>query len=267
MSITSRLGRCLTALLLTAGIGGIGHIARADDMASMAPIPGGNQRPLPPFVMPEIKPDPNPPIIQGPAGEIFTFFRTGASTCGRYLIAKAVIPPGGGPIPHVHHWTDEFFVMPEGGFTLFMGTQTYASVNLEPGRSMPKDHLSLITTKPGDLFYGPRYFIHGLINNTQAPHTMYFVWMPDTPETSILPYFKAVGRTLASADNPPPVDPVSKIRFVTEATRYGINQSSDFFQYISDTDFDTRVMTADASKRQAFVDMVNQVGDGSHCPK
>jgi hypothetical protein len=265
MSITSSLGRCLTGLVLALGAGSLVSSALADDMMSASPV--GNQPPLAPFVLPQIKEDPHPLIIQGPAGEIFTFVRTGATTCGRYLMAKTMIPPGAGPIPHVHHWTDEFFFFPEGGFALFMGTQTYASVNLEPGRSMPKDHLSILTTEQGDLFYGPRFIIHGLVNNTQQPHVMYFIWMPDTPETSILPYFKEVGRILTSPDNPPPIDPISKIRFVTEATRYGINQSSDFFQYISDTDFNARKMTADQSRRQEFTDMLTSTGDGTHCSK
>jgi mannose-6-phosphate isomerase-like protein (cupin superfamily) len=242
-----------------------GLSAHAQDMQG-PPIPGASVT-MPPFTMPEIKADPHPLIIQGPAGEIFTFLRTGASTCGRYLLAKAIVPPGGGPIPHVHHWTDEFFVFPEGGFTLFMGTQTYGSLNLEPGRGMPRDHLHLIATKPGDLFYGPRFIVHGLMNNTQESHVMYFIWMPDTPESSILPYFKAVGRTLTSETNPPPVDPITKIRFVTEASRYGINQSSDFYQYVADTEVAQQPMVAGAERRQQFVDMLKDVGDGTHCPK
>jgi mannose-6-phosphate isomerase-like protein (cupin superfamily) len=220
---------------------------------------------VPPFVMPPVKEDPNPLIIQGPAGEIFRFVRTGASTCGRYLMARATIPPGAGPIPHVHHWTDEFFVFPEGGFTLFLGTQLYPTVLQEPGRNAPKDHIALIQTKPGDVFYGPRFMIHGLINNTQVSHDMYYIWMPDVPAASILNYFKTVGTVLSSPDNPPPIDPVSKIRFVTEATLFGINQSSDFFQYVADTDTDGRPM--DAFRNKQLMDMLTSVGDGSNCTK
>lgn len=219
--------------------------------------------PAEPFVMPEVKEDPNPTIIQGPAGEIFRFVRTGASTCGRYLMAKASIPPGAGPLPHIHHWTDEFFVMPDGGFTLFMGVQPYPSLSLEPGRTAPKDHVSLIATKPGDVYYGPRYYIHGLVNNDQKTHEVIYIWMPDKPETSILNYFKAVGQVLASPDDPPPIDPISKIRFVTEAPRYGINQSSDFFQYVASTDVDGRPM--DHVRNQELLDMLNAVGDGTSC--
>src|SRR3984885_13634684 len=147
MSIASSLGRCLTGLVLALGAGSLVSTALADDMMSASPV--GNQPPLAPFVLPQIKEDPNPLIIQGPAGEIFRFVRTGASTCGRYLMAKATIPPGGGPMPHIHHWTDEFFVMPEGGFTLFLGTQLYPSSMLEPGRNAPKDHIALVATQPG----------------------------------------------------------------------------------------------------------------------
>ena len=251
--------RLVAALLL--GLGVAAQPAHAQGMQHGTVASGA----VPPFVMPPVKEDPNPLIIQGPAGEIFRFVRTGASTCGRYLMAKAMIPPGAGPIPHIHHWTDEFFVMPEGGFTLFLGTQLYPSLSLEPGRNAPKDHIALIPTKPGDVFYGPRFMIHGLVNNTQAPHEMYYIWMPDTPENSILPYFKSVGKTLSSPDNPPPIDPVLKIRFVTEAPRFGINQSSDFFQYVEDTDSDGRPM--DAERNKQLMDMLTSVGDGTQCPK
>lgn len=255
--------RELTALLAGTGLAAATRGAFAADMHGTAKAAG--TAPVAPFVMPEVKEDPNPIIIQGPAGEIFRFVRTGASTCGRYLMAKALIPPGAGPLPHIHHWTDEFFVMPEGGFTLFMGVQAYPSLSLEPGRNAPKDHVSLITTKPGDVFYGPRYYIHGLVNNDQKPREVIYIWMPDTPENSILNYFKAVGQVLTSPDNPPPIDPVAKIRFVTEATRYGINQSSDFFQYVATTDTDGRPM--DHNRNQELLDMLNEVGDGTNCSR
>jgi len=220
---------------------------------------------VPHFVMPPVKEDANPLIIQGPAGEIFRFIRTGASTCGRYMMAKMWVPPGGGPPPHVHHWTDEFFVMPEGGFTLFLGTQIYPTVTQEPGRNAPKDHVALVTAKPGDVYYGPRFMIHGFINNTEQTRVIYNIWMPDRPDTSILPYFKATGRMLSSPDNPPPIDPIMKILFVTEAPRYGINMSSDFFQYVADTDTDGRPM--DASRNKQLMDMLTSVGDGTNCTK
>jgi mannose-6-phosphate isomerase-like protein (cupin superfamily) len=235
--------------------------ALAADMHG-APAPSGAE-PAAPFVMPDVKEDPNPVIIQGPAGEIFRFVRTGASTCGRYLMAKAMVPSGAGPLPHIHHWTDEFFVFPEGKFTLYMGTQLFPSLTLEPGRNAPKDHVSLVPTKPGDVFYGPRFYIHGLINHDQKPRELVFIWMPDTPENSILNYFKAVGQVLESPDNPPPIDPIAKIRFVTEAPRYGINQSSDFFQYVATTDIDGR--PAEPNRNQQLLDMLNTVGDGTRC--
>lgn len=262
-SSNRRLGRSLEALLLGMALGTAATGAFAADMHAAPPTAG--TAPAAPFVMPNVKEDPNPVIIQGPAGEIFRFVRTGASTCGRYLMAKSMVPPGAGPLPHIHHWTDEFFVMPDGGFTLFMGVQQFPSLSLEPGRNAPKDHVSLIATKPGDVFYGPRYYIHGLVNNDQKPHEVIYIWMPDKPENSILNYFKAVGQILESPDNPPPIDPIAKIRFVTEATRYGINQSSDFFQYVATTDTDGRPM--DHNRNQELLDMLNEVGDGTSCSR
>src|SRR3954469_20887037 len=45
------------------------------------------------YRFPNYQPDRNPMLIQGPAGEIFKFTKTGATTCGKYTIADATIPP------------------------------------------------------------------------------------------------------------------------------------------------------------------------------
>jgi len=243
----------------TGGAAAQGHHTAVPTGPSPTAAPGA------PFAMPDIKEDPNPVVIQGPAGEIFRFVRTGASTCGRYLMAKATIPSGAGPIPHIHHWTDEYFFFPSGGFTMFMGSGLYPSVNVVPGDGAPKDHIHLVDTPPGGLYYGPRYHVHGLVNSSTETREMVFIWMPDTPDVSILNYFKAVGQILTDPSKPPPpISPIAKILFVTEAPKWGINQSSDFFQYVASVDRWTPPMD---DRRQGLVDMLREVGDGTSCPK
>jgi mannose-6-phosphate isomerase-like protein (cupin superfamily) len=256
--VSALLGGLAAVALANGGVAAQGH--------HMAPPtgPAAASGSNPTFAMPEVKEDPNPVLIQGPAGEIFRFVRTGASTCGRYLMAKATIPPGAGPIPHVHHWTDEYFFFPTGGFTMFMGSNVYPSLQLPPGRGAPKDHIHLVDTPAGGLYYGPRYHVHGLVNSSNETREMVFIWMPDTPEVSILNYFKAVGQVLTDVNNPPPISTIAKILFVTEAPKWGINQSSDFFQYVETVDRWTPPMD---DRRQALVDMLREVGDGTNCPK
>lgn len=75
------------------------------------------------FKFPDVKPDPNPLRILTPAKEQFTFIKTGATTCHQYTMVEAIIPPGAGPLPHIHHFTDEWFYFPEGGITLGMSME------------------------------------------------------------------------------------------------------------------------------------------------
>ena len=47
-------------------------------------------------------------------GEGFVYFVTGKQTGGNYFLLEALIPPGGGPSPHIQTREDEGFYMLEG---------------------------------------------------------------------------------------------------------------------------------------------------------
>ncbi|WP_200674598.1 MULTISPECIES: cupin domain-containing protein [unclassified Pseudomonas] len=185
-----------------------------------------------PFNFPDLANEAKEPIVLGPAGETIEFFQSGKTTCGRYLFAKVTVPPTVGPPPHVHHWTDEWFYAPNGGITLFMGTNQYPDLERPPGKDSPKDTLQLMTMRPKELFYGERYIVHGFVNPTDKPQELYIVWTPDTPDVSILPYFLKAGviKDPKNPDQKP--NPLSKIRLVSMAPAYGINQSTDFWEYV-----------------------------------
>ena len=189
------------------------------------------------FDFPQVKSDPNPLNILGPAGEIFTFVKTGATTDGRYVMAEAIIPTSDGPLPHVHHFTDEWFYFPEGGLTLEIGDNIYPDVKQVPGIDLPKDHFHLVKTTPGSLFYGPRYRIHGFLNDEQEPRKMVFIWTPDDAKTGITQYFKEVGQPIKNLSRPPAVKDRNKKLFVSQAPKYGINQSSYFLEYLDSVDY------------------------------
>jgi quercetin dioxygenase-like cupin family protein len=67
-----------------------------------------------------------PPTVRTPAegrtiavvGDIYRFIATGEDTNGKYAIWEAVVPPGGGPPPHVHSREEEGFYVLEGEITL-----------------------------------------------------------------------------------------------------------------------------------------------------
>lgn len=136
------------------------------------------------------------------------------------------------PPPHVHHWTDKWFYAPNGGFVIFMGKNKYPDINKASGEGSPKDTLEIVKMQPKQLFYGERYIVHGFANITDKPQELYLVWTPDNPKVSILPYFLNAG-TIKDPSNPnQQPDFMSSIRLVSMAPKYGINQSSNFWQYV-----------------------------------
>jgi quercetin dioxygenase-like cupin family protein len=54
-------------------------------------------------------------------GDVYRFLATGEDTNGKYAIWEAVVPPGGGPPPHVHSREEEGFYILEGEITLQVG--------------------------------------------------------------------------------------------------------------------------------------------------
>ena len=51
-------------------------------------------------------------------GDVYRFLATGEDTNGKYALWEAIVPPGGGPPPHVHSREEEGFYILEGEITL-----------------------------------------------------------------------------------------------------------------------------------------------------
>ncbi len=185
------------------------------------------------FEFPKVKERKHPTNLLVPAGEFFKVVRGQEDTGGKYLFAKVVVPPDIGPTPHIHHWTDEWFWAPNGGIHLVMGEGHYDDIEKIPGESAPKDNVNIIEMRPKELFYGGRDHIHGFFNTTGVTQELYLVWTPDTPDVSILQYFLRAGRVLDEIDQRLSPNYISKIRGVNLAPLWGINQSSDFWQYVN----------------------------------
>jgi mannose-6-phosphate isomerase-like protein (cupin superfamily) len=188
-----------------------------------------------PFDFPDIPSSGDGPLVLGPAYQIFDFIQTGKSTNGKYLFAKVTVPPNQGPPPHIHHWTDEWFYAPQGGFTMYMGETAYPDLNKIPGENAPKDIVDIVPMRPKELFYGNRFYMHGFINTSGKTQILYIVWTPDTKDVSILPYFVRAGKVLKRNEKPGELTFKENVRFVSLAPEYGFNQSSDFWQYVKST--------------------------------
>ena len=56
-------------------------------------------------------------------GDVYRFLATGAETNGKYALWEAIVPPGGGPPPHVHSREEEGFYILEGEITIQIGAE------------------------------------------------------------------------------------------------------------------------------------------------
>src|SRR5580765_2254548 len=56
-------------------------------------------------------------------GDVYRFLATSEDTDGKYTLWEAIVPPGGGPPPHVHSREEEGFYILEGEITLQAGDQ------------------------------------------------------------------------------------------------------------------------------------------------
>ena len=53
-------------------------------------------------------------------GDVCRFLATGDETNGKYALFEAIVPPGGGPPPHVHSREEEGFYVLEGEITFII---------------------------------------------------------------------------------------------------------------------------------------------------
>jgi quercetin dioxygenase-like cupin family protein len=71
------------------------------------------------------------PVLRAPAqgqiiavlGNVTRFVATGEDTNGKYAMWDAIVPPGGGPPPHVHSREQEGFYVLEGEITFQVGDE------------------------------------------------------------------------------------------------------------------------------------------------
>jgi quercetin dioxygenase-like cupin family protein len=176
------------------------------------------------FEFPTLSIEPNPPLILGPAGEAFAFLKRGE----KYTLSEGLVPPGGGPPPHIHKDYDEYFYLPDGNVKFWVGDRTYPGDSI-PGENAPKTDVYSIVTKPGDLIYVPANTVHGFEAVGDEPVRMVFIWESDTTYD----YFQAVGQPIEDPSNPPEVKPENKELFVSSAPQFDIIQSTFFHQYVN----------------------------------
>ena len=61
-------------------------------------------------------------------GDVYRFLVTGKETNGKYAMWEAIVPPGGGPPPHIHSREEEGFYILEGEITFQIGEKQVLAV-------------------------------------------------------------------------------------------------------------------------------------------
>ena len=136
----------------------------------------------------------------GVVGDVYRFLATGAETGGRFTLWEALVPPGGGPPPHIHLSDAECFYVLEGEVTFQLG---------EERRTVGAGTFASIA--PGDL--------HCFKNESGKPARMLIQVAP----AGIEEMFFEVGQPVPpGATSAPPPDKADIEKLLAAAPRYGI---------------------------------------------
>ncbi len=140
------------------------------------------------------------PMFMGP-GDTYTFLATGAETDGAYFVMEGLVPPDGGPPPHIHHNQDESFYIVEGQMEILLGDQVYEA-------------------KAGDFVHVTKGTRHRFINRSQTPTKMVLTFVP---AGDIEQFFReAFEQTTDRSAPPQPLDDAFIQRMLAAAERHDI---------------------------------------------
>jgi quercetin dioxygenase-like cupin family protein len=135
-------------------------------------------------------------------GDHYTFLVTGEETGGAYFAMEALVPPGGGPPPHVHSRADETFYLLEGQVEFILGEET-------------------VVAGPGDFVNVPRGTVHRFQNTGSATARIVLTFTPAGIERWFEETLDRAPNDVTAEDVPDNVDEVAA-RYVATASRYGI---------------------------------------------
>lgn len=213
-----------------------------------------------------------PVLLLGPAGEHFSF-----ATCQKgdlvFTWADSTIPPGMGPMPHIHHYTNEWFYAAEGGIELFSSAVDFDNVENPPDAAKgTRTTAYLIPMQAKVPVYGPKFHVHGFNNQDKVERPLTFIWKPDPisppfpyKDGGIREYFDAVAQKIPDMDHIPAISDVNRGLFGSEAPKYGINQSFYFLQYLNhvETEIPETLKHSSNAELKEILDAVREYNAGS----
>jgi quercetin dioxygenase-like cupin family protein len=149
----------------------------------------------------------HPPVLRPPGegrtigvvGDVYRFLATGDETDGKYALIDAVVPPGGGPPPHVHSREEAFYIL-EGEITCTVGEKR-------------------VIAGPGTFANMPIGSPHSFKNETQQPARMLITVAPAGLEKMFL----EIGQPVAAGATSAPLPTKANFeKLQTAAPKYGI---------------------------------------------
>ena len=134
-------------------------------------------------------------------GDVYTFLATEAETDGAYFVMEGMVPPDGGPPPHIHHNQVESFYIVEGKLEILLGDEVYEA-------------------KAGDFVHVSKGMPHRFINRSKTPAKMVLTFVP---AGDIEQFFREAFIETADRHAPPlPLDDAFIKRMVEAAGRHDI---------------------------------------------
>jgi quercetin dioxygenase-like cupin family protein len=146
------------------------------------------------------------PAAAGPAfwgpGDHYTFLVTGEESGGAYFAMEALVPPGGGPPPHIHTREDETFYLLEGQIEFLLGEE-------------------LIVAGPGDFVNVPRGTVHRFRNTGGETARVVLTFTPAGIERWFEETLERAPNEIEPGDVPDNAEEVAA-RYVAAASKYGL---------------------------------------------
>jgi len=136
------------------------------------------------------------------SGDLYTFLAEGEDTGGRYALWDAVVPPGGGPPPHIQTREHE-------GFYVLEGELTFRAAGEE------------VVAGPGTFVGVPPGVAHSFRNETDRPARQ-LIWVAPAGLEKLI---RETGRVVTDRSAPPPPPPPAPDeleRLLAAAPRYGV---------------------------------------------
>ena len=130
---------------------------------------------------------------------LMTLKASGEDTGGAYSLADSMVPPQGGPPPHIHHREDEAFWVLEGELEVSVGENRFRA-------------------GAGSFVHLHRSVLHSYQNVGTAPARFLTLMVPAGLER----FFEEVGKPGTDLSSPPPFEEEDIDRLLAAAPKYGV---------------------------------------------